>query len=194
VDILSFDQSLLEGLNGFFIGRGQALDQLFKFLAVYLIYSLPVILLIAWFQVKDKSKRIALVMSMVSLVVANFGLNKIIAGLWYRPRPDLSVVGLKEVFFHRPDFSFPSDHAAALFAITFTLYLFGWKKAANWFLLYSLVITFARVVIGVHFPLDIVGGAAVGFVASYLVFLLKKPLNEYVYTPIVFVLKKINLA
>lgn len=194
MNILTLDQNILEKLNSFFIGHSQAMDQLFKFLGVYLVYALPIILLVMWFTIKDKPKRIALVMSMVSLVVAVFGLNKLISHFWFRPRPDLDIVGLREVFFHRPDFSFPSDHAAALFAIIFTLYLFGYKKAANYFLIYAIIITFARVVIAVHYPLDILGGGVVALIASYLVYLLRKPLTDYVYSPIVFVLKKIHLA
>ncbi|MCX6809170.1 MAG: phosphatase PAP2 family protein [Candidatus Berkelbacteria bacterium] len=194
MDILTIDQNLLEALNRFFIGQSSAVDGLFKFFGVYFIYTLPVILLVMWFLIKDRQKRIALVMSMVSLVISIFGFNKLISHFWYRARPDIIVIGLKEVFFHRPDFSFPSDHASALFAITFTLYLFGYKKAANWFLLYSLIIVFARVVIAVHYPLDIIGGAAVALAASLVVFWLKKPLTKYIYEPIVFVLKKVRLA
>lgn len=194
MNILTLDQNVLSKLNDFFIGHSEAMDQLFKVLGIYLVYALPVILLVMWFMIKDKPKRIALVMSMFSLAIAVFGLNKIISHFWFRPRPDLNIVGLKEVFFHRPDFSFPSDHASALFAITFTLYFFGYKKAANYFLLYSIIICFARVVIAVHYPLDIIGGAAVALIASYIIYLLRKPLTAYVYNPIVFVLKKVNLA
>jgi len=147
-----------------------------------------------WFLDTAKEKRVALMMSMVSVAVSVFGINKLISQLWFRPRPDLSAIGLKEVFFHRPDFSFPSDHASALFALTFALYLFGYKKAANWFLLYSIVITFSRVVIGVHYPLDIVGGAAVALVGSLIIYWLRKPLEKYVYDPLVSILKKIRLA
>jgi undecaprenyl-diphosphatase len=143
VNILALDQSLLEALNGFFIDRSPIVDSIFKFLAVYFIYSLPIILLLMWFLITKKERRLALVASMVSLVISVFAINKLISQLWFRPRPDLSAVGLKEVFFHRPTYSFPSDHATALFAITFTLYLFGYKKAANWFLIYSIIITFA---------------------------------------------------
>jgi len=194
VNILTLDQNFLEGLNSFFIGRSDLLDNIFKFLAVYLIYTLPAILVLMWFLDTAKEKRVALMMSMVSVAVSVFGINKLISQLWFRPRPDLSAIGLKEVFFHRPDFSFPSDHASALFALTFALYLFGYKKAANWFLLYSIVITFSRVVIGVHYPLDIVGGAAVALVGSLIIYWLRKPLEKYVYDPLVSILKKIRLA
>ena len=194
MNILTLDQNFLEGLNSFFIGRSDLLDNIFKFLAVYLIYTLPAILVLMWFLDTAKEKRVALMMSMVSVAVSVFGINKLISQLWFRPRPDLSAIGLKEVFFHRPDFSFPSDHASALFALTFALYLFGYKKAANWFLLYSIVITFSRVVIGVHYPLDIVGGAAVALVGSLIIYWLRKPLEKYVYDPLVSILKKIRLA
>lgn len=194
MDILALDQNLLEGLNNFFIGHFSAVDQLFKFLAVYLIYTLPVILLLMWFFIFEREKRISLVMAMISLVIAVFVLDKLIAHFWFRPRPDINIIGLKEVFFHRPDFSFPSDHAAALFAIIFTLYFFGYKKAANWFLLYSLIIVFARVVIAVHYPFDIVGGAAVALISALLIYALRKPLEKYVFNPVVFVFKKVGLA
>ena len=194
MNVLALDQNALEALNGFFIDRSSIVDSIFKFLAVYFIYLLPIILILMWFLITKKERRIALVMSMVSLVISVFGINKLISQLWFRPRPDLSIVGLKEVFFHRPDFSFPSDHASALFAITFTLYLFGYKKAANWFLIYSILITFARVVIAVHYPLDIVGGAAVALTGSLIVYWLKEPLEKFIYNPVVLVLKKIRLA
>lgn len=194
MNILTVDQSVLEALNSFFINRSSALDGIFKFLAVYLVYALPIILLLMWFLITDKKKRIALVMSMISLIISVFGFNKVISHFWFRARPDLNIVGLKEVFFHRPDFSFPSDHASALFAITFTLYLFGYKKAANWFLIYAILITFTRVVIAVHYPLDIAGGAVVALIGSAIVYLLRDPLEKYIYNPIVLVLKKIRLA
>lgn len=194
MNLLQIDQNILWSLNEFFIGKNVAIDDLFKIVAIYLIYFLPIILLLLWFLNRNKAQRIALVMSMVTLVIAVFGLNKLIAHFWFRARPDLSIVGLKEVFFHRPDFSFPSDHASALFGITFTLYYFGQKKLANWFLIYTVLIVFARIVIAVHYPLDIVGGAIVALIGSTIVWLLRSPLKRYLFDPLVKILRFIKLA
>jgi len=193
MEILQIDQKVLIWFNKTLVGHSHFLDLLLKFTGVYLIYALPIILLLMWFLVKEAKKRLALLASMTAVILSVL-INKLIAHFWYRPRPDITTIGLKEVFFHRPDVSFPSDHAAVLLAITFALYLFGFKKAGNWFLLYSLIILFARVAIAIHYPLDMIGGAAVAFVAAIVIYLCRKSLTDYVYSPIISVLKKVHLA
>ena len=193
VNILQIDQNILQSINGFFIGRNTALDAIFKFLAAYLIYALPVILLLIWFLVKSRQKE--MVLAMGSLLLAWLVLIKLILfNIWYRPRLNIALLGGKELLFHRPDNSFPSDHAAVLFAITFTFYLLGWKKAANWFLIYSVAIVASRVVVGVHYPLDVIAGAAVGLIAALIITSFKAPLTKYITTPIINGLKYIHLA
>jgi undecaprenyl-diphosphatase len=71
--------------------------------------------------------------------------------------------------------SFPSGHAAFYFALATTLY-FANKKWGLWFLLFAFLMGVARVAAGVHWPLDIVGGALIGiFSATLIHLLLKKP-------------------
>ena len=64
--------------------------------------------------------------------------------------------------------SFPSNHAANSFAFATVLsYFFGQKKV----MLYTLasIIAFSRVYVGVHYPLDIICGAIVGYILSWFV-------------------------
>jgi undecaprenyl-diphosphatase len=63
---------------------------------------------------------------------------------------------------HAPtDASFPSGHAATSFAAA-TVLSFAWPRWAPAFFLLALAIGFSRVYVGVHYPLDIVGGALLG--------------------------------
>ena len=62
--------------------------------------------------------------------------------------------------------AFPSGHAAAAFACaTGLIYAFRSRWRWLWLLPASLV-GFSRVVCGLHFPLDVIGGAALGSVLS----------------------------
>ena len=94
---------------------------------------------------------------------------------------DLAARGLKDVFdverpsqryaFPKPllhtarDPSFPSGHSATSFAAAAVLTSFAPRAAPLWFLL-ALAIGFSRVYVGVHYPLDIVGGAVLGVLVA----------------------------
>lgn len=193
MDILTVDEKVLAWLNHTLIGRSDFFDKVMLFLGVYLVYALPVILLLLWFLVKKEQR--ALAFSFAGMLVSWFFITKLLVPhIWFRPRPDLAIIGAKELLFHRPDYSFPSDHATALFALTFGLYFFGYKKAANWFLLYAIIISVARVSLGVHFPLDIIGGLISGLIGAVIVKIFEAPLDKAVWKPLIKFLKKIKLA
>ncbi len=193
VSILSYDQSALVAINSLLVDKSPILDKIIEFLAVYLVYGLPVAMIILWFAFPDKRK--ALFLSFAGTVIAWLVLTKfVVPAIWFRPRPDLAAIGLKEVLFHRPDYSFPSDHATALFGMAFGLYLFNWRKAANYFLLFAIIICTCRVALGVHFPLDIIGGAVSGLIGALVAKACSKFLIKYLYNPIVSVLKKVRMA
>jgi hypothetical protein len=65
------------------------------------------------------------------------------------------------------DPSFPSDHATAAFAIAFGI-LFVAYRAGLVFLLWATLIALSRVLVGVHYPSDVLASLAVGIGAGYL--------------------------
>jgi undecaprenyl-diphosphatase len=65
-------------------------------------------------------------------------------------------------------YAFPSGHATFFMALAVGIF-FSHKKAGYIFMLFALIIGLARIIAGVHFPVDILGGFVLGGGISYLV-------------------------
>ena len=186
--ILDVDRNWLIAVNNF--ANSSPWQAVFKFFGVYLIYIVPVFLIVLWFW-SAQSKKVALRATFTGvvswLVVANL-LGRIIN----RSRP-FQIEGVKELLFHRPTYSFPSDHAAFLFAIAFSFYFSGYKRLSYFSLVIATLISFARLGVGFHFPLDLLGGIVIGLLVAWLVWLFDRPLN-YLYNFLIVMAKKLGLA
>jgi undecaprenyl-diphosphatase len=95
--------------------------------------------------------------------------NQAIAQLWERPRPFTAHPALTHLLSApSPDPSFPSDHAAAAFAIAFAVLAFS-GRAGIGFLAAATLIGLSRVALGLHYPSDVLAGMFVGWTAAVLV-------------------------
>ncbi|MEK9181649.1 MAG: phosphatase PAP2 family protein [Patescibacteria group bacterium] len=65
-------------------------------------------------------------------------------------------------------YAFPSGHATFFMALAFSIFFFH-KKAGYIFMFFALIIGLARITSGVHFPIDILGGFALGALVAYFV-------------------------
>lgn len=64
--------------------------------------------------------------------------------------------------------SFPSGHATTAFALCFTVG-FLVPRSFPWMLVLAVLIALSRIVLGHHYPTDVLGGAVVGILGAYLV-------------------------
>jgi len=172
------------------LGYNFFLDQFLKLIAVYLIYVIPVFLVGYWFF---GEKKLAL-RAFLSGILGWCGFSYLIGTyLYFRERP-FSAMPLKEFLFHRPTYSFPSDHATFLFALAFSFYLAGERAIGYCLFAVGVLVSIARVVVGFHYPSDVLAGWILGFLAAWLVWLAKRPVDRYVTGPIIWLAKKIKLA
>lgn len=108
--------------------------------------------------------------SVAAVLSAGLGLavGKVISELVDRARPFVADPGGVHLFSgHAADPGFPSDHATAAFAIAVAILLRkrGWGIVA---LVAATVLAIGRVAIGVHYPSDVLAGAALGSAAALL--------------------------
>jgi undecaprenyl-diphosphatase len=105
-------------------------------------------------------------------------LNQLVILVWQRPRPYQEHPGsIVPLIAPSHDPSFPSDHAAAAFAIAIAVLLVA-PKAGRVFVAWALLIAVSRVLVGVHYPSDVIAGAAVGATAAVAVVRYARPLVD----------------
>ncbi|MCW2993510.1 MAG: phosphatase family protein [Conexibacter sp.] len=156
------DLSLLHQLNLLFARHDGLEDPLVAYANASEILFLGV--LVVAFVVSRGARR-AVVAAGLS---AGLGLAvaAVISRLVDRPRPFVAHPDTVHLFAHHAaDPGFPSDHATAAFAIAVALLL----RSRRWGLLAlaaATLLALTRVAMGIHYPTDVLAGAAIGSLAA----------------------------
>lgn len=164
------DTKILFFLNGL-AGQSYFFDSLVVFSAKYIQPVLIVLfVLFLFFSYYSRSEKLRMFwVTAASVVIARFGITEIIRLFYYRPRPFLTYQLQQLIFKNVNTGSFPSGHAAFFFALATAVYLYN-KKWGLAFLSGAVLMNISRVIAGVHYPSDILGGALIGTAAAYSVF------------------------
>lgn len=174
------DWALFHFLNQLLVGHPLLADE-FEDFSIWSVPALAVATLGLWLLGRPGTRsrwKLAAVSALASAGVALL-VAQVIGRIWFRERPTSAHPGEAHLFFVSPsgDPSFPSDHAAAAFAIAFAV-LFLSRRAGIGFLLAAAAIGLDRVLIGLHYPGDVAGGLLVGLSAAGLVHTLgRRPLS-----------------
>jgi undecaprenyl-diphosphatase len=107
--------------------------------------------------------------------------DKLIKPFFHRLRPchpHYFVLGGHFLSGMKDTLSFPSSHAMNMFgqAMLFTLFF---RRFWYWYFGFAALIGFSRIYVGVHYPLDVLGGAIFGIAIGFLVFLLYTRIGKF---------------
>lgn len=145
------------------------LDQVMIFGAVFLIFITFLLTIIL--TVKGKSQeKIAFLLIILGVIVAEV-LIFIIHLIYFKSRPFV-IFPIQPLVQHAADAAFPSGHTTIMAVVAFA-YTFAKSKWAPLFLILMLWVGFARIFVGVHYPLDILGGIIVGFISVFITWQIK---------------------
>jgi len=167
-------------------GQNPAIDAVMIFVANYLILALPLLLLVLWFMpglvagdkpIMRMETRRVLLLAVVAAALA-LGINALIGAIVFEPRP---FVGhhVHDLIVHTADSAFPSDHTAVAFAVAVMLWHLPnagrsvvsgrWiapRLIALLALACAIIIGFARIYCGLHYPDDVIAGALIGVLSA----------------------------
>ena len=122
--------------------------------------------LVGWFRtgrIDRTGAAAALAAALLALLV-----NQVLGHVWDRPRPFVAEAGvIHQLVTHARDSSFPSDHAAAAFAIA-SVFLALRRRLGLVILALALLVSAARLYAGLHYPSDVAAGALVGIGSGLL--------------------------
>ncbi len=138
-----------------------SINLFFRIGAVPLIYLMILLTLVLAMKGKAMEKK-AFLLVILALPIAVL-LIKGIHLFFYEPRPFVTY-NFTPMVNEAADASFPSRHAAISAVIAFS-YMYFKSKWSLLFLFAAAWIGLARIYVGVHYPLDIIGGFLVGLVS-----------------------------
>lgn len=138
---------------------------------------IPFYLLLIVLIIRQSGKKAIGVVMMIALVIvlADGITSKGMKPYFQRPRPSHETAIQKEVHIVREyrggAYGFASSHAANTFGLAMLLFL-GYRRKwryVGWMFVWAFLVSYSRIYLGVHYPLDIVCGAGVGMWTAYSV-------------------------
>jgi undecaprenyl-diphosphatase len=153
------------------------MDTVVKLVAEYFIIIPFVIALIVFIQLKGKYQKSRYVVELILAGIIAILLAHVASMLWFDPRP--FIVGhFTPLFAHANDNGFPSDHTLLASLIGWVTLIYS-RKYGIVALIVAILIGTARVLAGVHHPLDILGSFVVSGLATLIVILLVKLYEQH---------------
>lgn len=164
----TIDHQLFLHINDFARATGWLHPVIYAW-ASYGIVVFAALMVLGWWRARrraDPAVMAAALWAPVATVLA-VTINQPIVAFVAEPRPYTSIPGILVLAHHSTDPSFPSDHAVMAGAAVASLFTVDWLlgEIAT---VAAVLMAFARVYIGAHYPTDVVVGLGLGVAVSVL--------------------------
>ena len=152
------------------------MDQILIFGAKYLFIVVVSFALYQGVILRGQERKNYLIIGALSCIVA-FAITKSAGMVYNDPRPFTQ--GVHPLIPHEPDNGFPSDHTVLSFLAAITSLRY-WKELGWISFAMASFVGLSRVLVGIHHPIDVFAGAAIGILSVLLVSSLMKLLSKHV--------------
>ena len=147
-----------------FVGRNVFLDDVAVFFANYLIYLLVIGFLVLVIYENGTRRKLYLFAEGALAVILSRGiLTEVIRFFYHHPRP-FDALGFTPLVPESGP-SFPSGHMTFIFALAMVVWYVN-RRWGIWYFILGALMGIARIYVGVHWPLDILGGIVIGVLSG----------------------------
>ncbi len=165
------DVALFHWINNF-VGTVPLVDWIAR--ALVNDFAIPTAMSLAavwlWFAGSTPEERQRNQRAVVTIALAVFVSNALIkdmAYVYFRPRP-FATETVKLLFYRPSVSSFPSVPIDVAFCFAMGAW-YGNRRIGGWLFILGALYALSRVYAGVHYPLDVIGGALIGVGAAYVI-------------------------
>ena len=170
---MTVNERLFVAINGL-AHHSRPVDLVMVAAAQAVPFLLAGMLLVVWFWQSREPNRAAFRAATSGVLGLAFAF--LLGLVHYQPVPAALGLG-QQLIGHVANNSFPSDHTSVVFGVAASLLLSRnrlWPAA----LALAVWVGFARIFVGVHFPADVVAGAALGSLAGLVTHVCRKPIDS----------------
>ena len=161
----SLDAALFQLINQ--DGQNSFFDWFMPFMSELKNFTFVLILLGIWVLWKERKAGVVFLIFLgVTVAITDQSTTRLIKEWIGRIRPCAILEHVRMLTDCNTSYSFPSTHAANIFAGAFFMSQ-PFRRLAPVFYAIAAVVAYSRVYIGIHYPLDVIGGAGIGLLIAW---------------------------
>lgn len=150
-----------------FAGKNPLLDSLIVFVGNTLPWLLIGFTLVYFIFIRRSPRRLFIVLLIVTTSALVTEFCKWV--VFRHPRPFIALPDVTQLINITSLGSFPSQHATIFAALATAVFIYN-RKVGTWFIVLAVLIGLARIMAGIHYPIDILTGFFVGFIITYFAY------------------------